>query len=63
METRRTTAMAQDLLRDTRGALPVEYVVLVGTVGLVLMFALVAIGPNLVKDYEGTRQTVNSPYP
>lgn len=53
-----------DMLRsDSRGAASVEYVVLVGTVGLVVMAALVAVGPVLISDYETTRSIVAAPFP
>ena len=46
-----------------RGAVSTEYVVLVGTVGLALVFALVAVGPKLVKAYGRTRAILASPFP
>lgn len=51
------------LLRDERGAVSTEYLVLVGTVGLALVFALVAVGPNLVKDFQTTRTVIAAPVP
>jgi Flp pilus assembly pilin Flp len=51
------------LRRDVRGAVTTEYVVLVGAVGLALMFCIVALGPNLVANYEATRKIIASPYP
>lgn len=52
-----------DLSRDTRGAASTEYIVLVSTMGLALMFALVAIGPGLVKDFQTTRTVIAAPVP
>ena len=46
-----------------RGAVTTEYVVLVGTVGLLAMFALVAAGPVLVHSYERTRDMIAGPFP
>ncbi len=51
------------LARDTRGAVSTEYVVLVGTMGLGLVFALVAVGPNLVKNFRTTRTVIAAPFP
>ncbi len=49
--------------RDTRGAVTTEYVVLMGAVGLVVVFSLVAVGPGLVKDFETTRTVIAAPFP
>jgi len=51
------------LKRDTRGAVSTEYVVLVGTMGLAVVFALVAIGPGLVKNFTLTRTVIAAPFP
>ena len=48
---------------DTRGAVSTEYVVLMGAVGLVVVFSLVAIGPGLVKDFQTTRTVIAAPVP
>jgi hypothetical protein len=48
---------------DTRGSATTEYVVLVGAVGLVVMAAIVAIGPVLLADYYATRSYVAAPFP
>ncbi len=53
----------QLLTRDQRGAVSTEYVVLMGAVGLGVVFALVAIGPTLVKDFETTRTVIAAPFP
>jgi Flp pilus assembly pilin Flp len=53
----------RELHRDKRGAVSTEYLVLVGTMGLALMFALVAVGPNLVKDFQSTRTVIAAPVP
>jgi Flp pilus assembly pilin Flp len=55
--------VTRELKSDTRGGASVEYIVLVGTVGLVVMAALVAVGPPLIADYRAVRSTVASPYP
>ncbi len=49
--------------RDRRGAVPVEYVVLVGTMGLAVMFALVTVGPKLVQDFQRARNITAAPIP
>jgi Flp pilus assembly pilin Flp len=51
------------MVRDTRGAVSTEYVVLVGTVGLAAVFALVAVGPVLVKGFERSRNIITAPFP
>lgn len=53
----------RELHRDNRGAVSTEYLVLVGTMGLALVFALVAVGPNLVKDFQSTRTVIAAPVP
>ncbi len=57
------TSLRQLVTRDTRGAVSTEYVVLVGTMGLALVFALVAVGPALVKSFYTTRTVIASPFP
>jgi Flp pilus assembly pilin Flp len=51
------------LLPDARGGLTTEYVVLVGTVALVVVAALISIGPRLVADFEKTRDATIHPMP
>jgi hypothetical protein len=51
------------LRRARRGAVSTEYVVLIGTVGLALVFALVAVGPVLIKNYSRTRGVLAAPFP
>jgi Flp pilus assembly pilin Flp len=53
----------RQLTHDKRGAVSTEYVVLVGTMGLTLMFALLAVGPKLVKDFETSRTVIAAPVP
>jgi Flp pilus assembly pilin Flp len=53
----------QLLTRDQRGAVSTEYVVLMGAVGLGVVFALVAVGPVLVKDFQTTRTVIAAPFP
>jgi hypothetical protein len=59
----RLRTLARLLARDTRGAAMHEYVVLVGTVGILLMVALVAAGPVLVHAYQRTRDMIAGPFP
>ena len=56
-------SILEKLARDERGAVQTEYVVLVGTVGLAVMFAIVAAGPTLVHSYERTRDMLAAPFP
>jgi Flp pilus assembly pilin Flp len=51
------------LLKDKRGAVQTEYVVLVGTIGLAFVFAMITVGPKLVKDFERARNITASPIP
>lgn len=51
------------LARETRGATQTEYVVLLGTVSIAVVFALVAVGPVLVHSFQRTRDIVASPFP
>ena len=51
------------LLHDTRGAVSTEYVVLMGTLGLVVVSALVAVGPSLVRNFQQTRTVIAAPFP
>lgn len=50
-------------LADRRGAIATEYVVLVGTIGLAVVFALITVGPKLVKDFTRSRDITASPFP
>ena len=54
---------SQRLDRDTRGALFVEYAVLVAFVGLVLTLMLVSLGPEIVREYSARRATLYSHSP
>lgn len=47
----------------SHGAVSTEYVVLVGAVGLAAIFALVAVGPVLVHEFERGRNLLISPFP
>lgn len=57
------TTLRDLFVRDTRGAVSTEYVMLLGATGLAVVFALVAVGPVLVKNYETTRTAIASPFP
>lgn len=56
-------AAARRLVRDETGAVTTEYVVLVGTVGLLLVGAIVGIGPMLATSYERSRALLLAPFP
>ncbi len=51
------------ILRDDAGGVATEYVVLVGAVGLVVVGALVALGPAYVGHYEVVRNLILIPAP
>lgn len=46
-----------------RGAVSVEYIVLVGAVAIALAVSLVAFGPSFVRHYEITRDLALMPAP
>lgn len=46
-----------------RGAVSVEYIVLVGAVAIALAVSLVAFGPSFVRHYEITRDLALVPAP
>lgn len=49
--------------RDERGAVTVEYVVLLAAVSVGLALSVAALGPHLVGSYVRARDTVSSPFP
>jgi Flp pilus assembly pilin Flp len=49
--------------RVARGAVSVEYVVLLATCGLVISTAIVALGPAIATAYQQNRQIVIAPVP
>lgn len=51
------------LERDARGAVFVEYAVLVAFVGLVLALMLVTLGPRVVREYSARRASLYSHSP
>ena len=50
-------------LFDRRGAISTEYILVVGLTGLMVMVALLTVGPKLVKDFERTRNITAAPTP
>jgi Flp pilus assembly pilin Flp len=52
-----------ELVADERGAMTTEYVVLVGTVSLLVVGALVSVGPLLLNSYEKSRAVLIGPFP
>ncbi len=48
---------------DERGAVTVEYVVLLAAVSVGLALSVAALGPHLVGAYVRARDTVSSPFP
>lgn len=59
----RVLAARPRLERDARGAVFVEYAVLVAFVGLVLTSMLVTLGPEVVREYSARRATLYSHSP
>jgi Flp pilus assembly pilin Flp len=51
------------VLRDERGAVSVEYVTIVGTIGLMLIGSLVSLGPYLLLNYQVSRALLIGPFP
>ncbi len=52
-----------DLLRDERGALILEYTVLIGVVAISSSIAFVGMGVALVKNFEFVRGLLLTPFP
>jgi len=48
---------------DERGAIMVEYLVLISTVTIGFAIAILALGPYLVADYERSQAIILSPFP
>jgi Flp pilus assembly pilin Flp len=51
------------LERDARGAVFIEYAVLIAFVGLVLTLMLVTLGPRVVREYSARRASLYSHSP
>jgi hypothetical protein len=66
-QARRSTAVsptkAHGLARDVRASVTAEYVIVVGTVSLVVTGALIGIGPKLVSAYVQARNVLAQPLP
>ena len=56
-------ALGPALHADVRAAVLTEYVIIVGSVGLLAMAALVAIGPQLIGAYDHARNVLAVPFP
>ena len=63
MRTPSRESFLASLIRDRKGAVTTEYVVLVGTIGLAVVFALITVGPKLVNDFSRARDITSSPIP
>jgi Flp pilus assembly pilin Flp len=59
----RYTAKLLELVRDKRGAITTEYVIVVGTMSLLIVGALVSVGPLLLASYERSRALLIAPFP
>ena len=55
--------IARRLLRDTRGATSLEYVILIVCVGLPTALALAAVLPRIIESYNQQRSLLQLPYP
>jgi hypothetical protein len=55
--------VARGFVADRRGAVSLEYVIVLATTGMVVAFALVAWGPPLVQSFTFARALVISPVP
>jgi hypothetical protein len=55
--------VARDFVADRRGAVSLEYVVVLATTGMVVAFALLGWGPALVQSFTFTRALIISPTP
>jgi len=47
--------MQPSLVKDTRGAVLVEYLIVATFAGLLVAVGLASLGPKLVKNYSGQR--------
>jgi Flp pilus assembly pilin Flp len=52
-----------ELRADQRGAVMTEYVVLLGTMGLVIVASMLVVGPQLAADFLKTRNIITYPFP
>lgn len=59
----RLVAGARRFRADRRGAVSVEYVVVLATTGMVVAFAIIGWGPALVQSFTFTRALIISPTP
>lgn len=59
----RHMAKMRELVRDKRGAMTTEYVIIVGTMSLLIVGALVSVGPLLLASYERSRALLIAPFP
>ena len=50
-------------LRDGRGAVMTEYVVLLGVLAIAVSAAIIGLGPHLVANYERSQGILLSPFP
>ncbi|WP_156865158.1 hypothetical protein [Pajaroellobacter abortibovis] len=51
------------LLKAQGGIASTEYIVLIGTVGIILSAATVAVGKKLIDDYKAARDFILMPFP
>jgi Flp pilus assembly pilin Flp len=51
------------LLRDTRGAVNVEYLLVAGFVGIVTAVAIMSVIPRVKAHYENRTIMLSQPYP
>jgi hypothetical protein len=59
----RLAADRHRLAADRHGAVSTEYVIVVGTVGLLVVSAFLVIGPELVTEYNHARNLLAIPFP
>ena len=59
--TRRRSLLAA--LRDGRGAVMTEYVVLLGVCCIAISAAIIGLGPHLIANYERSQGILLSPFP
>lgn len=59
----RTSSSLLAFIRDSRGAVMTEYVVLLGTVCIAFAAAILGLGPSLVANFERSQGVILSPFP
>lgn len=52
------TSTEKSLIRDTRGGVLLEYLIVATFAGVIVAVALAAVGPDTVRNYSGQRAAI-----